>query len=134
MEATDLMLNDFVKHDNKICRVRSIEGVMILLSFEGGEKLTAEDNIEPIPLTKEILEKNGIKLLEVGDNGVATPARDRNRFEKWEIHTQRKDTYLWYDRLCKYWHLHNMDGARLHFVHDLQHALKLCEIDKTIEL
>lgn len=94
----------------------------------------AEECLEPVPLTPEILEKNGIKLLEVGDNGVATPAKDRNRFEKWEMHTQWKDTYLWYDRLCKYWLLNNMGGARLHFVHELQHALKLCGIEKEIIL
>lgn len=94
----------------------------------------ADFELFPIPITPEILEKNGIKLLEVGDNGVATPAKYRNRFEKWEIHTQWKDTYLWYDRQAKYWHLHDMGAARLYYAHDLQRALKLCGIDKEIIL
>lgn len=59
MKATDLMLNDLVMCNNKVCKVCSIEGVMVLVSFKDGEKLTIEDNIEPIPLTPEILEKNG---------------------------------------------------------------------------
>ena len=89
---------------------------------------------KPIPITPEILEKNGIKLEEVGDNGISTPPTWRNRFEKWVLRTQWKDTFIWYDRTAKYWHLHDMGAAKLLYVHELQHALRLCQIEKEIEL
>ena len=91
-----------------------------------------KDGISPcvgIPITHEILEKNGITLLEVGDNGASTPKSQRNRYEKWFIHTKFVDTYLWYDRLSMRWHLHNMSGAKFKHVHELQHALRLCGLN-----
>lgn len=148
LTASDLMIGDYItikdslETDDSPLIFRVVcpgydggNGALVLLK---GEEACDEIGIDEewcgIPLTPEILEKNGIKLLEVGDNGAATPAKDRNRFEKWAIHTQWKDTYLWYDRQAKYWHLSNMGAARLHFVHELQHALRLCEINKEIEL
>lgn len=134
------MIGDWVKVTNSdevsFCIVCGIDRDNVLV-VKPGKSIAypyAEECLEPIPLTAEILEKNGIKLLEVGDNALATPAKHKNRFEKWEIHTPWKDTYLWFDRQAKYWHLHNMGAARLYYVHELQHALKLCKIDKTIEL
>lgn len=146
MKATDLMIGDWVQVIDAAtstpyyCRVRytiwpSMENALIGLdNKEIFTQSVPADCLCPIPITPEIFEENGIKLLEVGDNGVATPAKYRNRFEKWEIHTQWKDTYLWYDRQAKYWHLHDMGAARLYYVHELQHALKLCGIDKEITL
>lgn len=141
MKATDLMIGDwatFRDDPNIPIKIWGINEDGTAFAFidkdRALDEIAIDDEIIGIPLTSEILEKNEIKLLEVGDNGAATPAKDRNRFEKWEIHTQWKDTYLWYDRQAKYWHLSNMGAARLHFVHDLQHALRLCGISKEIEL
>lgn len=141
MKATDLMIGDWVtfRDDPNIpIKIWGINEDGTAFAFIDKDRpldeIAIDDEIIGIPLTSEILEKNEIKLLEVGDNGAATPAKDRNRFEKWAIHTQWKDTYLWYDRQAKYWHLSNMGAARLHFVHELQHALKLCGIDKEIVL
>ena len=144
MKITDLMSGDLLtfrdcQHDSApvIFEIKEIHESELVVQFndeQGYDIINLDDEVVGIPLTKEILEQNGIKLLEVGDNGGATPARYKNRFEKWEIHTQWKDTYLWYDRQAKYWHLSNMGAARLHFVHELQHALRLCGISKGIEL
>lgn len=96
--------------------------------------VTIDEEFVGYPLTAEILEKNGIKLEEVGDNGISTPPTWRNRFEKWALRTQWKDTFIWYDRTAKYWHLHDMGAAKLLYVHELQHCLKLVGIEKEIEL
>lgn len=75
-------------------------------------------DIEPIPLTQEILEKNGIRYQwgplwyqtrDVGDKGFMV------FFGTERIDIDRNQLYLEY-------------------VHELQHALKLCKIDKKIEL
>lgn len=145
MEANELMIGDWVRRrwtcsdtgrefvkDFQLTEIRK-NGETLYAWSEGGN-MGAVKNIDPIPLTPEILEKNEIELLEVGDNGVATPAKYRNRYEKWQIHTKWKDTYLWYDRTTKRWNLYDMNGAQFAFVHEFQHALRLCGIEKKIKI
>lgn len=96
-----------------------------LLNFDGNEAdpLVIEDkDLLGIPITKEILERNGIKLVEVGDNGIATPKRFLNRYEKWMIHTTWRDDFIWFDRIAKRWKLHGLNSISLDYVHELQNA------------
>lgn len=132
LRSIDLMIGDWVKSRGKIEQVTSVyDGYICTDSFEDSH----DYYFDPIPITAEILEKNGIKLKEVGDNGISTPPEWRNRFEKWVLRTQWKDTFIWYDRTAKYWHLYdNMGAAKLLYVHELQHALRLCGIEKEIVL
>ena len=88
----------------------------------------AEDYDIDVPISAVLLEANGITLVEVGDNGTATPAKYRNRFEKWRISTQRKDINLWYDRIAKYWHIQGMEAAHLYTTRQLQKALDMADI------
>ena len=81
-----------------------------------------------IPITPQLLEANGITLVEVGDNGPSTPAKYRSRFEKWRISTKWKDINLWYDRTAKYWHIQGMEAAHLHTSKQLQQALYMADI------
>lgn len=124
MKATDLMLNDLVMCNNKVCKVCSIEGVMILVSFKDGEKLTIEDTIEPITLTPEILEKNGFYhetnvglKFDDGCGGIVI-------CDTWNKRVKVLYNYnIVYD-----------SEYTLFCVHSLQHILKLCQIDKEIKL
>lgn len=134
MKASELMIGDWV-YDTILKGNTRVE-MLSLFGIKGDfhENVYNENTFEPIPLTPEILEKNGIKLEEVGDNGISTPSKWRNRFEKWVLRTQWKDTFIWYDRTAKYWHLHDMGAAKLLYVHELQNALRLCGIEKDIVL
>ena len=90
------------------------------------------EEIEPIPLTPEILEKNGFvikkKWAQIGNFGnsplimwhfVDDPVLKNYKHEL-EVH--QNDTGKVHVRIpCEY-------------VHELQHALKLCRIDTKIEL
>lgn len=134
MKANELMIGDWVSYRKDFPdRVNAIAigGHAVSLEHDSWQQMSS---IQPIPLTPEILEKNGIHLEEVGDNGTVTPAKWRNRFEKWSIKTTWKDAALWYDRTAKYWHLHDMGAAKIHFVHELQHALLLAGIEKEVTL
>lgn len=79
----------------------------------------------PLPISEELVRLNGATLKEVGDNGAATPAQFRNRFEKWSITTKWKDGVLWYDRRIQKWSLAGCNGCNFDYVHELQHALRL---------
>ena len=86
------------------------------------------DTITPIPLTLEILERNGF----IGDKNVCkTKVRDDSKDELWQCE------YAWYLKNLRIKNRTNGSVVRLYniiFVHQLQHALRLCNIDKEIEL
>lgn len=105
------------------------QGTNAPIGLGDGESLIPvfTDEIYPIPLTLEILEKNGIL------------------YEKQSYYYVIKDdkdlecTYYIYQTVQKDWVIGVDTGAyecsvfaRIKYVHQLQHALKLCGIDKEI--
>lgn len=124
MDIYNLMLGDYVRTNdnwndkvaNKICEVIGLreEENTIRLRICGTDTEVwsdTEDDIEPVPLTEEILERN-----------FATDPRILWCIgKKDDIHIEIKTQINGFFGTCM-------------FVHQLQHALKQCEIDKTIEL
>ena len=103
------------------------------LDFEGNEGGVWEckaDEVVPIPITAEILEKNGFRFEKY-----TSKMWTRGHFTEDEI----IEIGLWADKgvgiRC---HRRNdSDAVRLfnaHYVHQLQQALRLCGIDKEIKL
>lgn len=90
------------------------------------EEIDIKD-IEPIPLTVEILEKNG---LEKDNHGLLYGEYfDEDSKKDLEITVDNKTGEIWWS--------YNWDEyriIRLKYVHELQHALKLCKIQKEIVL
>ena len=133
MKAEELMIGDWVKFPNsieKIIDLPYIEGRGICASFAASATLfpVEVDELEPIPLTPEILEKNGF---------VQNPRSKSRRSH--QICTDSVYISWWKGRLNILYkpfighstnHL-NCDGK---FVHELQHALRLCGIEKEIVL
>lgn len=135
IKSKELMLGDWVSVKTALGeRITTVQELYQtgIITKEGGPFL--HDEISPIPLTHDVLHKNEITLIAVGDDGVLTPKKDRNRFEKWLIHTRWKDAFLWYDRLTKRWSFHGLNGRTFTYVHQLQHALSFAEIEKEIVL
>ena len=88
------------------------------------ETLTADvDKVLPIPLTAEILEKNGFKKDKYGqmilDEELGTS----------EIYIVLQD-----GDECYWWTVNNELIAKTRYIHELQHIFRLCKIEKTIEL
>lgn len=135
MKATDLMIGDFVEHDNVIKRVNVIWGTREV-SLNDPSKIYGSiysdkfliEEIKPIPLTREILEKNGF---DVSDKEIA-----RYNFEEngEKLHFSLRAMY---DRngFQKGWSFFAFNVLTiLDYIHELQHALRLCGIKKEIEL
>ena len=86
------------------------------------------DDIEPIPITKKILNKNGWRKKH---DVYVVLALDEAQYLEW---------YEYEGRLRRYYK--HKDGREemvfsvlgLSYVHQIQHALRLCGIDKEIEL
>ena len=81
--------------------------------------------IEPVPLTTEILEKNGFVKDENDDNMY---------YWNWSV----IDDCMSYDKETSKVRIFSVSGLTfvkiVQYVHELQHALRLCEIKKEIEL
>lgn len=165
MKANELMAGDFARvwedglciPKNTVVKIRAIDEINSLV-LKSGKRLTGSvhcqsaknaffsggiwvDYLEPIPLTGDILEKNG--------------------FEKIQIHGEKQDDIFQcydgeiiievgiYDPNFILIHYHyetpdgihsgelssivKVDGGKF-YLHELQHALRLCGINKEIEL
>ena len=127
MKETELMIGDYVIRKNvpkEIFIVDAIDSIrdIVYLDLDGlgiTEKLT---NIEPIPLTPEILKKNGWSK-DLYDN----ESYDNDDFEQLSL-WEGLDGNAWW------WHVGVELVIPLNFVHELQHALRLCGINKEIEI
>lgn len=113
MKAADLMVGDwYVNSDGDICKVEKILGNIVW--GQGDDVSDSTDAPNPIPLTPEILEKNGWE-----HNGIFMDKRiDGNIYFSWSdefgAELYQNNYYMCY---CKY-------------VHTLQHALRLCGLNE----
>ena len=130
MKVEELMVGDWVYRNGKDepMKVLTIGEHGCCLGFTDGYCGEAEDLIEPIPLTKEILEKNGFEVFNGGyyiikvleDDEVPTLYVWNGYDSIWVVDycSMNKYTYI---KDCKY-------------VHEFQHELKSCGIEKEIVL
>ena len=123
MKTNELMIGDWVKNCyGKNERVEQILESSVMLAYNDTYPL---GGIEPIPLTAQILKKNGFsKIGTIGDSYIHCIANDSCYCE---IEINLHDNMLCVNNT---WFRVN----NIHYVHELQHALKLCKIDKEIEL
>lgn len=119
MKASELMLGDWVldTRTKKPLRVNPFMAEMEVPEWE------------PIPLTPEILEKNGFEdqgfrhhdeLNGIDDRVVLSNERERmNSVNEWYVHIDS----IYYCTIA---------SCELTYVHELQHILRLCKINKEI--
>lgn len=141
MEAKDLMIGDWVRisdddtdeyFDAQIKGVDFLDNVYAPIPGEEKPCPFSIDCVEPIPLTPEILEKNGFENVSVITVGTAKM--------RWVSEDTRTEITIWMDDtlpmgIVKNVYYEDEVSYTLPFpgtVHQLQHALRLCEIDKEI--
>lgn len=131
MKATDLMIGDWVYWSH------TEDGIM---PYKEAIRINSDDfsrdgcifdaHIEPIPITPEILENNGFEV--IGKRKYYLVPNDPSLAIKREpIIGAHGNTFLighFIDEKTFQWFI------ELTYIHELQHALRLCGIDKEIEL
>lgn len=124
MDKKTLMIGDWVynTHNRQNEQVQEIGSGLVMLNYND---LYEYDEIEPIPLTTEILEKNGfvLKEKEKGMYGVNIAPHYISDGVPFEVFCDGEPFAIWFK-----------EPVNIKFVHQLQHALKLCSISKEIEL
>jgi hypothetical protein len=122
MKGNELMIGDIVAVNNTPLQIAALGTAKAGFVDAKGEMFYHYyDNIVPIPLTREILKANGFNI-EVAPY---TP--------NW-IRCILNPNFFLEDRLKGFYHFNGNNLAKMLYVHELQHALKLCGIEKVIEL
>jgi len=134
MKATELMIGDWVyntcnRQPEQVCEIREH---MVMLAYND---LYDYDEIEPIPLSAEILEQNGFVTKDKPDGWPGYRSYKYSEGSTGIIFHLYHDTgkYKWSGK-CEislnappYW-------IRFEYLHELQHILKICGIDKEITI
>ncbi len=140
MNAKDLMLGDFVQFDKDVCIVEEVrvDGTVVLVSLNtdltsiDGDQVSI-DEISPIELTAEILDRNYYQYKEYANGKhIEYVSPDKriiltddemaiNTHNKWSVHVDTED-------------MRTMGYFEITYVHELQHCLRFCNIEKEIEL
>lgn len=135
LQVKDLSVGDWVrkadtKENYQVAEILKDE----VIRLEGNRHLQHIENLEPIPLTQEIMKANDFECIEVGDKGASTPKQHYMRYEKWRGETQWGYRELFYDRITKMWRFSGMNEYRFNYVHKLQHAIRFSGWNKEIEI
>ena len=120
MKATDLMIGDLLLYKGQPIKVEEILIDGINPDWDGNENYGNEaryEDLQPIPITPEILKKNGFKYSE---------------WYGWQI--KEPDFTLCFVGDTPHFLLDDIFVCDCPYVHTLQHALKLCGIEKKIVL
>lgn len=137
MKEEDLMIGDWVLHEGRAIKVEALRKRKIGYR-KTKDKVTwlIRGQFQPITLTPEILEKNGF-------NDSTFEAQKRERFVALckEYQINYYFTSNWFS-IYKNAGVNDSDypificafQERIKYIHELQHALKLCKIDKQIVL
>lgn len=135
MTQEELMLGDWVIRKNVPDEKLTVVAInlitkLVALDLDGRGVIEISTNIDPIPITPEILEKNGFKFYctDVFEEWKSKDKRITihdeeypNSFNKWSVHVDTED-------------MRTMGYFEITYVHELQHALRLCGINKKIEI
>jgi hypothetical protein len=137
MKANELMIGDWVEVINSDhIKHAQVNGILANSIYTKEAEYESEeiaiDNIEPIPLTPEILEKNGFEHIK---QKVIIPSKSQEEVEVEYMYC--KGLPCSFDIIHGYLMFNsNIDLCSIrmlvNYVHELQHLLKLCGIDKEI--
>lgn len=133
MKVTDLMIGDWVKVPDGdkwffgiVCGIDR-DNVLVVKPWKSIAYPYEEECLEPIPLTKEILIRNGWREESDYENDLYGGHFPEDKEHRLELDVDGCE--IWWTINCAENYI-----IHLRYVHELQHAFKLCGIDKEITL
>ena len=123
MKKEELMIGDWVwnTHNRQAEQVQEIGSGLVMLDYND---LYEYDEIEPIPLTEEILEASGFRY-HSGEQGMfgVTVSPYYECEGSPHIFCDGDPFAVWFENECD-----------IRYVHELQHVLRMCGVEKEIVL
>ena len=137
MKAKDLMIGDWVLHNTYPARVNLIGNTMVKLW--NCDNSVDVDDVLPMPITTELLKHTGFKeLMNESEVSAARFGRKPEPTEVWQYSFGRFDSVAYVPEQSflriKFMEGCQADIANIEYVHELQHALRLCGVEKEIIL
>ena len=137
MKATDLMIGDWVKIKghldyDKVQEIAKDENMQWYISFACSATLFRAYEFEPIPLAPEILEKNGFEMFKY-DGWVHYYRIFGNSAIPFVLHSMIGGEMLSQEVDIFSTSTDTNCGIEINYVHELQHALRLCGLNKLAE-
>ena len=149
MKATDLMIGDWVLINNIPHKIQAIDSINAEIQaddeiyYVGEDRCHSEDKIEGIPITPEILERNGFNP----ETFLTAEWKRKVYFKEFPgcvVEPDDSGKYIFGTTI--YWDKKDGDGSpidwgtiyesricNLQYVHELQHALRLCKLDELVD-
>ncbi len=123
LKISDLSVGDWVRYDGKEYQVQCVDGLSEIVTLFGycEQREESAGNLRTIPITAEILEKNGFS-----HNGKRWYTPELFTLEQW-----RDNWSIIIDCSCGNY---VCEVCTIKYVHQLQHALRLAGVDKEINL
>ena len=132
LKISDLSVGDWVGYNGKSYRTVIVDALDQTATIFGNDE-QGDIHIEqlaPIPITAEILEKNGWRVIEKEALGDEYEYDGEKRV--WDDYSidicETKPGVFWYSWRTEYY------MWRLEYVHQLQHLIRLAGVDKEINL
>lgn len=128
MKATDLMVGDLVMvhPSGMLIKVAAVHNKKVAYhACPNKLEWVRRDLLKPVPLTAEILEKNGF---------------NQDKYGQFILNedTGESEHYLCivpsYDEGKYWWTVNSEPIAKINHLHELQHIFRLCKIDKEIKI
>lgn len=140
MKANELMVGDWVLINGTPRKIQAVDGFddEIMADDElytlAEDRYYSEDKVEGVPLTAEILEKNGF---EKGTYELPVSGKKIPKYSYAEVEGDIKEVALLPLTMNFTWSFSAVDGTCIPVIqslHQLQHALRLCGIEEEITL
>ena len=132
MKAEDLMINDLVQYGSPVIVTEIMlrdRYAIIGINKHGEHEQVLDNELSPIPLTPEILERNEFMQLEGSEKEDSVFYALSDMFAKVRWNGEKITDAVFGENILYF------PGKRgLRYVHELQHALRLCGIEKEIIL
>lgn len=137
VKISELSVGDWVRVDDfdkvLIKRVSAIDGtrnqIGIIKNNRGGIYWYCDDEIEPILLTPEILEKNGFVKC-----GRCCTSRTTAYIKDFTFVNHLEERKVWRVKIYGEEGLVELCSILVHHIHQLQHALRLAGVENEIEV
>ena len=127
MKINDLMIGDFITFGSEIHKVLTVDADGVLF-LDGCDDSIPIGLIEPVPITNDFLKKNF--KLHIEPHYIEWRSEDRRVTINDLSNMEDRDWYCHIDNES----FETIGGADIQYVHELQHLLRLCGIDKEIVL
>ena len=135
MKLTDLAIGDLILINNTPHKIQAIDSIDAEvqaddeLYYVGEDRCHSEDKIEGIPITPEILEKNGFEMFKY-DGWVHYYRIFGNSAIPFVLHSMIGGEMLSQEVDIFSTSTDTNCGIEVNYVHELQHALRLCGLNE----